>query len=346
MIKIGIAGATGYTGAELMRLLSNHPEASITALTSERSAGAPISQIFPSLAGLLDLECESLGKCDLEGRCDLIFSALPHREGMEVVAGLVRAGKRVIDLSADFRLKDAQTYEDWYGVQHTQKDLLASAVYGLPEIHRDSIKGAQLVANPGCYPTGAILGLMPLLKTEEIKTSGIIIDSKSGTSGAGRNAGLPLLFPECNEGVRAYSLGCHRHTPEMEQELTGVAGTRVRVVFSPHLVPVNRGILTTAYCHPSRSMGLDELMERFRTAYAGEPFIRLLGKGKFANTRYVLGANYCHIGLCLDEENEILTITTAIDNLVKGASGQAVQNMNLMFGLPEDTGLKGSGIFP
>jgi len=344
MIKVGIAGASGYTGAELLRLLANHPRVRIAALTSEKQAGESIAKTFPSLLGLVDLPCESLASCALEDKCDLIFSALPHREGMPVVGRLIQAGKKVIDLSADFRLKDHGTYEKWYGVEHTHKDLLPRAVYGLPEIHRGEIKKAQLVANPGCYPTGAILGLAPLLKSGCIDPFGIIVDSKSGTSGAGRNAGLPLLFAECNEGVKAYNIAAHRHTPEMEQELNGVAGKGVKVTFSPHLVPTNRGILSTLYARLLQDQTLDQILELYKKFYAGEPFVRVLDKGKLANTRYVLGSNYCDIGLAQD--GRTLIVTTAIDNLMKGASGAAVQNMNLLCGFPEETGLKGAGLFP
>lgn len=346
MIRIGIAGATGYTGAELIRLLLNHPHVQITALTSEKQAGISISEAFPSLMGLVDLPCESLKECDLESKCDLIFSALPHKEGMEVVGNLVKSGKKVVDLSADFRLKDGPTYEKWYGVVHTQKDLFSKAVYGLPEIKREQIKNAGLVANPGCYPTGAILGLAPLLGADWMDTSGIIVDSKSGTSGAGRNAGLALLFPECNEGVKAYGIAAHRHIPEINQELTEISNKTASIVFSPHLVPVNRGILSTLYCRLQQKKEWDEIRALYSKTYSEEPFVRILDKGKLANTRHVLGANYCDIGIALDEKNNTAIITTAIDNLMKGASGQAVQNMNLMMEFPEETGLKGTGFFP
>lgn len=345
MIRVGIAGATGYTGSELIRLLLNHPKATIVALTSEKHAGSPISRAIPSLFGLIDLPCESLNECDLR-KCDLIFSALPHREGMQIVGGLVESGRKVIDLSADFRLKDYLTYEKWYGVEHTQKELLGDAVYGLPEIKRDSIRDAGLVANPGCYPTGAILGLAPLLKAGWIAGAGIVIDSKSGASGAGRKAGLPLLFPECNEGIKPYNIGVHRHTPEIEQELTGVAGKEVTVTFSPHLVPTNRGILSTIYCYPKENKGIEQVRELFLQDYADEPFVRVLEKGELANTKHMQGANYCDIGVAKEERSNTLVITTAIDNLVKGASGAAIQNMNIMFGFPEDMGLKGAGFFP
>ncbi len=346
MIRVGIAGASGYTGAELIRILWSHPEVKITALTSEKQAGLPISETFPSLKGIVDLQCESLAHCDLAGKCDLIFSALPHREGMEVVGGLVKAGKKVIDLSADFRLADYKTYEKWYGVEHTQKDLLPKAVYGMPEIKREQIRNAQLVANPGCFPTGAMLGLAPVLKSGWVETSGIIIDSKTGVSGAGRNAGLPFLYPECNEGVKAYNIAIHRHTPEMEQELTGVAGKEVSVTFSPHLIPANRGILSTIYCQMAENKSLDQIWELYHREYAEEAFVRILNKGNLSNTKFVLGSNYCDIGLAKDERNNRLVITTAIDNLAKGASGLAAQNMNIMFGFPEVTGFNGPGLFP
>jgi N-acetyl-gamma-glutamyl-phosphate reductase len=350
MVKVAVLGASGYTGGELLRLLGLHPKVKLVAATSEQSAGKPIDKIFPNLRGRLSLTLESLDLNRLTDRADLFFLALPHTTAMPVASRLVEKKKKVIDLSADFRLKDPKTYETWYKTPHLDPDLLKRACYGLPELHRTAIKSARLVANPGCYPTGALLGLLPLLAKSRIAPGRIIIDAKSGVSGAGRSPGPAYHFPEVNESVAAYNIGRHRHLPEIEQELSGLAKKKILVTFSPHLVPVNRGILSTIYTRPNKPIETDEAVALFADYYQGEPFIHVLPPGELPNTRNVQGSNDCHIGLVADRHGDrkaaTLVIVTAIDNLVKGAAGQAIQNMNLMMGYDETLGLTAPGLFP
>jgi len=342
-MKVGIIGASGYTGYELLRLLLSHPEVKITVLTAERHAGKKISEVFPGLSGLLDLPLKPLRPEEVLEEADLFFTALPHGASMETVKALLEGGKRVIDLSADFRLKDPSIYKKWYG-PHRFPELLQEAVYGLPEVHRNRIKGARLVANPGCYPTGVILGLLPLAEEGLLPQKGVVVDAKSGVSGAGRNPTERTHFPEVAEAIRPYSVGEHRHTPEMEQELSLLAGKQIRVLFAPHLVPMNRGILSTIYVPLAKDTSPDEIHRIYRHRYEGEPFIRLLPPGILPSTSQVRGTNYCDIGVqCFEGQ---LVVVTAIDNLTKGASGQAIQNMNLMIGLPETTGLLSIPLFP
>lgn len=336
--KVGIIGGTGYTGVELLRLLLHHPEVEVTALTSQKFAGVPIDQVFPSLRKRLTLACEELDVEKISKKTDFVFMAVPHKTAMETVPLFHRSGKKVVDLSADFRLKDPEVYERWYQ-KHTAPDLLGESVYGLPELHRERIQKAKLVGNPGCYPTGALIGLIPLVKTGLISLEGMVIDSKSGVSGAGRDVVLESLFCEVNEGVRAYKIFSHRHTPEIEQELSSLARKPVAVTFVPHLIPMDRGILTTLYVHLTRRMKLEELFSVFREHYEGEPFIRVCPKGKLPNTKEVRGSNFCDIGVTVNEADGRAVVVTAIDNLVKGASGEAVQNMNIMLGYPETMGL-------
>ena len=345
MIKVAIVGASGYTGVELIRLLSNHPEVEIAAVTSEQSAGKSVASIFPSLTGVFEKTLEPLLVENISGKADLIFTALPHQKAMEVVPHFLKAGKKVIDLSADFRIKDAATYGVWYE-EHKAPELLKEAVYGLPELHRAEIKNTRLVANPGCYPTSAILALAPLLKNNYIDPSTIVIDSKSGVSGAGRAATQDTHFPEVNEGFKAYKVAEHRHTPEIEQELSALAGSSVTVSFTPHLLPINRGILSTIYASVKGDENEDSILALYNEFYAGEKFIRLHPKGSFPNISSVKGSNFCDIGLKLDKRTNRIVIISVIDNLVKGASGQAVQNMNIMYGFPEDTGLASLPLFP
>jgi N-acetyl-gamma-glutamyl-phosphate reductase len=350
MIKVAVLGASGYTGGELLRLLSLHPKAELVSATSEQSTGKPIDTVFPNLRGRLILTLESLDLNRLADRADLFFLALPHTTAMPVVSRLIEKEKRVIDLSADFRLKDPKIYETWYKTPHLYPDLLTRACYGLPELHRKAIKSARLIANPGCYPTGALLGLLPLFKNSLIDPVSIIIDAKSGVSGAGRSPGQATHFPEANEAVSAYSIGHHRHLPEIEQELSGLAKKNVSVTFSPHLVPINRGILSTIYARLKTMIGTAEAVELFQDYYKNEPFIHVLPPGELPNTRNVQGSNDCHIGLAADHHANrhaaTLVIVTAIDNLVKGAAGQAIQNMNLMMGFEESLGLTAPGLFP
>jgi N-acetyl-gamma-glutamyl-phosphate reductase len=345
-LRIAIVGSSGYTGGELYRILLHHPSAQVTAVTSERSAGKPITEIFPHLLGLTELRCEALDPEAIAQKADLAFLALPHVTAQEAAFRLHGLGVKVVDLSADYRLHDAALYEQWYEHRHQYPDLLRQAVYGLPELHREKVRTAKLIANPGCYPTSAILGLAPVLAKRLVDPGTIVIDSKSGVTGAGRSPGLPYHFPEANEAFMAYKVGSHRHTPEIEQELSGLAGKPVAVSFTPHLVPMNRGILTTIYgrlASPTDTAGLHGL---YTDHYRNEPFVRVLPLGQFPNVRNVRGSNFCDIGVHADQRTGRAVIVTAIDNLVKGASGQAVQNMNLLCGFDETAGLRFAAVCP
>jgi N-acetyl-gamma-glutamyl-phosphate reductase len=344
-VRIGIIGATGYTGVELLRLLLLHPEVEVTALTSRKYAGVPIDQVFASLREHLSLTCEELSVEQISRKTDFIFTAVPHKTAMETVPLFYRLGKKVVDLSADFRLKDPVVYERWYQ-KHTAADLLPESVYGLPELHRDKIRSAKIVGNPGCYPTGALIGLIPLVQKRLISLEGIIVDSKSGVSGAGRDVVLESLFCEVNEGVKAYKIFAHRHTPEIEQELSQLSQKEIRVTFVPHLIPMDRGILSTLYVRLIKKLKTEELLSAFQDYYRGEPFIRIHPKGKLPNTKEVRGSNFCDIGVGVSEPDDRAVVVTAIDNLVKGASGEAVQNMNIMLGYPETMGLLHTPVFP
>jgi len=343
--RVGIIGATGYTGVELLRLLLLHPEVEVTALTSQKYAGVPIDQVFPSLMKHLPLKCEELAVDQISKKTDFIFTAVPHKTAMETVPLFYRQGKKVVDLSADFRFKDPGVYEKWYQ-KHTSADLLPESVYGLPELHREAIRKAKIVGNPGCYPTGALIGLIPLVKKGMPSLESLIIDSKSGVSGAGRDVVLESLFCEVNEGVKAYKIFEHRHLPEIEQELSEVAQKKVSVTFVPHLIPMDRGILTTLYLVLTKKWKTEEVLNIFQEHYQKEPFIRIYPKGKLPNTKDVRGSNFCNIGVKVNEADGRAVIVTAIDNLVKGASGEAVQNMNIMLGYPETMGLDVLPLFP
>ncbi len=343
--RVGIIGATGYTGVELLRLLLHHPEVEVTALTSQKYAGTPIDQVFPSLMKRLQLKCEELNVDTISEKADFIFTALPHKTAMEVVPLFHRQGKRIVDLSADFRFRNAALYEKWYQ-KHTSADLLSESVYGLPEIHREKIRNAKIVGNPGCYPTGALLGLLPLVKKGMISVENIVVDSKSGVSGAGRDVVLESLFCEVNDGVRAYKVFAHRHTPEIDQELSQLAQKEINVTFVPHLIPMDRGILSTLYVRLTKKMKTDELLNVFQEVYREEPFIRVHPKGKLPNTKEVRGSNLCDIGVMVSDSDARAVIVTAIDNLVKGAAGEAVQNMNIMLDYPETAGLDVMPLFP
>jgi len=343
--KVGIIGATGYTGVELLRLLLRHPQVEVTALTSQKYAGVPIDQVFPSLMNHLQLKCEELSVDQISKKTDFIFTAVPHKTAMETVPLFFRQGKKVVDLSADFRFKDASVYEKWYQ-KHTASDLLREAVYGLPELHREKIRNAKIVGNPGCYPTGALIGLIPLVEKGMISLENIVIDSKSGVSGAGRDIVLESLFCEVNEGVKAYKIFEHRHLPEIEQELSGMVLKKVVVTFVPHLIPMDRGILTTIYLVLTKQWKTEEILSTFQEHYQKEPFIRICPKGKLPNTKHVRGSNYCDIGVKVSEADGRTVIVTAIDNLVKGASGEAIQNMNIMLGYPETMGLDALPLSP
>ncbi len=346
MLNVGIIGASGYTGVELARILSVHPEVKLTVATSRQYAGQPLSEVFPNLRKRADLLCEDLPPEQLVDRADFFFAAVPHKTAMALVPTFLAAGKKVVDLSADFRIRDAAVYEQWYQ-PHTCPELLAEAVYGLPELHREQVKKARLTANPGCYPTSIILGLAPLLRGKLIDPATLIIDSKSGTSGAGRAANVGTLFCEVADGFRAYKVGgTHRHIPEIEQELSMLAGSKVTVSFTPHLLPISRGILSTIYVSLSTKVSEQDIQDLYESAYQAEPFVRVCPAGTFPATQHVRGSNCCDIGVKCDPRTGRVIVMAAIDNIAKGASGQAVQNMNLMNGWDETCALLGPAFFP
>ncbi len=334
MIRVAIQGATGYTALELIRILLRHPEVRITAVTSRTETGH-VSQVHPSLSGRLDLHLENLTHEQLGERADVCFCCLPHVASMESIPKLLAAGLRVIDLSADYRLNDPAVYEQWYGHVHTDPTRLGGTVYGLPELFADRIPGRDLIANPGCYTSTAILALAPLLRGGHIEPSGIIIDAKSGVSGAGRTPKQNILYSECNESLSAYSVGNHRHTPEIEQVLSDVAGTPVQVIFTPHLTPMDRGIFATIYATPTAEVSEQELLEAMRACYAGKPFVRIVDR--LPATKDVAYTNYFDVTVRV-VRGKVLVLAV-LDNLIKGAAGVAVQNFNLMCGFAETTAL-------
>ena len=335
MTRVAIMGATGYSALELIKILLRHPEVEITTVTSRQEGNPHLAAVHPSLAGRLDLHLEDLGPVAVAARVEAVFSCLPHGVTSEIVPHLLSGGARVIDFSADYRLQDPDVYAQWYGQKHGDPQGLAGAVYGLPELFADQIPDARLIANPGCYPTSAILALAPLLKAGLVRETGIIIDSKSGVSGAGRTPKLTTHYPECNESISAYNVGRHRHTPEIEQVLATVAGKPVEVIFTPHLVPMDRGILTTAYCQPTDELSEGKVFEVLREFYANQPFVRVVDH--LPATKDTVGTNYCDITARM-VRGRLITIS-CLDNLVKGAAGAAVQNFNLMFGHQETTAL-------
>lgn len=354
-MRVGVVGATGYTGIELLRLLNEHPHVEVLWAVARRDAGRAMGQTLPHLLGtaLADLVLsppEDLDKGILSP-VDFAFLALPHGAAGPVAAALRSQGAKVIDLSADFRLKDEAVHQEWYAPPEGEMPpaaLRAEAVYGLPELFRDQIRGAALVANPGCYPTVSALAAAPLVAHGLADVQDLIFDCKSGVSGAGRNASMTVHYGEVNESLRAYTVaGKHRHIPEIEQTLTTLAGQQVRITFTPHLVPMTRGILATLYVRlAGKDLNEEALLQLYREFYAGAPFVRVYPQGMLPATKAVQGSNFCDIGLALDERTGRLLVVAAIDNLVKGASGQAIQNMNIMAGLPEDSGLKASPLYP
>lgn len=345
MIRVGLVGASGYTGAELARILCNHPQAELTVATSRQYAGKPLAEVFPHLRGKMDLVCENVVADQLMERADLFFLAVPHKTAMELVPSFLEAGKKVVDLSADFRIHDASVYEAWYQ-PHSASQYLGEAVYGLPELYRQKIAAARLVANPGCYPTSVILALAPLLQAGVVDPSTLVIDSKSGVSGAGRGANVGSLYCEMGEGFKAYKVGAHRHTPEIEQEISLLAGQEVVVSFTPHLLPMSRGILSTTYATLDNGQDAASVRALYEDFYGQEPFVRLCPEGDFPATQFVRGSNCCDIGFKVDPRTGRIVIVSVIDNLVKGAAGQAVQNMNLLCGFPEGEGLAQAPLFP
>ncbi len=338
MIRAGIVGATGYAGAELVRILSGHPDVEVTILTSRQYAGVLFEDIYPSMGRMTDLKCCKFELNEVCDKTDVVFIALPHQLPMEIVPGLMAKQKKVIDLSADFRFKDAATYESFYQ-PHTAVDLLKKAVYGLSEVYTHEIKSADLVGNPGCYPTSTLLPLIPLMRSGFIDTQNIVVDSKSGVSGAGKTLSLTTHFCEVNESLKAYNIVRHRHRPEMEEILGVEAGEPVRITFVPHLVPMTRGMLTTIYLTVKEKVKSENIQQCFERFYSQAPFIRLRSDDSLPDTRYVRGTNFCDIGFSLDRSNHRLIVISAIDNLVKGAAGQAVQNMNIMLGKDTTAGL-------
>ncbi|MFT4606730.1 MAG: N-acetyl-gamma-glutamyl-phosphate reductase [Urechidicola sp.] len=346
MIKVGIVGGTGYTGVELIRLIANHNDVQIEVVTSRSNAGTPVSDVYPNLRGRISLVFIE-PTLEAYKNCDLVFFATPNATAMLQAQALLDAGIKVIDLAADFRFKDVDLWQKWYGATHACPDLLAQAIYGLPELNRDQIRSASLVANPGCYPTSVILGLLPLLKNGLIEPSSIIADCKSGASGAGRGANVATLFSEVTESVKAYGTAGHRHLPEIRQILKTVNADS-NLVFSPHLMPMIRGIHSTIYADAigSAENSVEKVQQIFEQAYKDEPFVDVMPSGSHPETRSVKGANTCRIAIHYLEENNKYVVLSVIDNLVKGAAGQAIQNMNLMFGFEEDAGLQSLGMMP
>lgn len=335
MIKVGIVGGTGYTGVELLRILSQHSEVSIQAITSRKEMGMAVAELFPSLRGRIALKFCDPADAKLD-KCDLVFFATPNGIAMQQARVLLDAGVRVIDLAADFRIKDVSGWEHWYGMSHACPDLVAEAVYGLPEINRDKIKVARLVANPGCYPTAVQLGFLPLIEAGIVDTDHLIADVKSGVSGAGRNAGVHTLFAEASDNFKAYSVPGHRHLIEIKQGLSNITASLVGLTFVPHLTPMIRGIHATLYARLTADVDIQALYEN---RYANEPFLDVLPTGSHPETRSVRGSNFCRIAVHRPQGGDTVVVLTVTDNLVKGAAGQAVQNMNLMFELPETLGI-------
>lgn len=337
-IKVGVVGATGYAGAELCRLVLGHPQAELAAISSVSFEGQALSEVYPAYYHMCDMTCGT--QAEVLEKSDVIFAALPHGLSQELASECMAAGKVFIDLGADFRLESEELYTQWYGGTFADKALHEQAVYGLPELFREKIRGKRLIANPGCYTTAVPLALAPALEKGLIRPDGIIADCKSGVTGAGRKPTQGNHYPELNEGFTAYKMASHRHTPEMEQTLSHVAGQEIKLTFVPHLLPVNRGILATCYAKLTPGVTMDQLWEAYEACYAGEYFIRLLPRGQAANIKNVRCTNFCDISLFADERTGTFVAISAIDNMVKGAAGQAIQNMNLAFGIEETAGLK------
>ena len=345
MIKVGIVGGTGYTGVELLRILAVHPRAQVHCITSRSEAGMPVSDLYPNLRGHFDLAFSEPDVAVL-CQCDLVFFATPHGVAMRMVPELMAAGVRVVDLSADFRLKDLDVWAKWYGMPHESPEWAEKAVYGLPEVVRSELRDAQLVANPGCYPTAVQLGFLPLLENRLVDSSRLIADAKSGSSGAGRQASAGMLHGEVGESFKAYGASGHRHLPEIRQGLSQAAGTAVGVTFVPHLVPMIRGIEATLYAELHNPGDFYRLQELYEERYRDEPFVDVMPFGSHPETRSVRGANQCRMALHRQESSNVIIVTSVIDNLVKGAAGQAVQNMNVMFGIAETMGLEAPAMLP
>jgi len=345
-VKVAVVGASGYSGIEAVRILASHPFVELSVLTSEHYAGREVAEVYRHLAGVDLPPFEELRPDLLQGRAEIVISCLPEKVGTPVLAEFIRAGIKVIDVSADFRLKDPAAYKTTYGVDHAAPHLLREAVYGLTEFHRSELREARLVANPGCYPTGALLALLPLIRRDLIEPSSIIIDAKSGTTGARRAASVEYLFAEVNENFRAYKVGNHRHVPEMEQEIGAALGRDIALLFVPHLLPITRGILSSIFMRPRRGTSESDVHAAFEASFAKSRFVRILKRGELPELRNVRATNFCELSYVLDKRSDTLLVITAIDNLGKGAAGQAIQNMNLMLGYDEAAGLLGAAPVP
>ncbi len=337
MVKIGIIGATGYVGAELLRLLLSHPKVEVAALSSVSFEGQEISTVYKNFLNKTNLICGCID--DVIEKCDVIFTALPHGLSEDIAKKTIDLKKICIDMGADFRLSSEADYEEWYGKKFTQPQMHSKSVYGLPELNKEKIKNCSLIANPGCYPTTIELGLMPLLRNSLIKLNGIICDSKSGTTGAGRGLSLGTHFPEENETFAPYKIGAHRHTPEIEEILSTIADDKVSITFTPHLLPINRGILSTIYCSPKNKINLEEIHKLYIDCYKDKPFVNILPLGETASIKNVRLTNDCDISLHLNHREDQIIIVSTIDNMIKGAAGQAIQNMNIILGFNETDGL-------
>jgi N-acetyl-gamma-glutamyl-phosphate reductase len=345
VIKVGIVGGTGYTGVELLRILAAHPDAEVSCITSRSEAGLPVAEMYPNLRGHYDLAFSEPDVTTLSA-CDLVFFATPHGVAMRMMPELMAAGARVVDLSADFRLKDLDVWAKWYGMPHDSPEWAEKAVYGLPEVAREEIRNARLVANPGCYPTAVQLGFLPLLEAGLVDTKRLIADAKSGASGAGRQGKIGMLHGEIGESFKAYGASGHRHLPEIRQGLVLAAGASVGVTFVPHLIPMIRGIEATLYAELKDEADFDRLQDVFEDRFRDEPFVDVMPFGSHPETRSVRGANNCRMALHRQEDSNIVIVSSVIDNLVKGAAGQAVQNMNIMFDFPETRGLEAPALLP
>ncbi|MDD4179479.1 MAG: N-acetyl-gamma-glutamyl-phosphate reductase [Candidatus Margulisbacteria bacterium] len=350
MIKIGIVGAGGYAGVTLLSILLRHPEAEVVWLMSEEAhKGKKISELYPQLKGICELPCDTLDNFDKQlAKIDLIFLALPHGISINYVPKMIKAGKKVVDLGADYRFHDEAVFKKWYQLEHPDKAVLAEAIFGLPELYKNEIKKARLIGNPGCYPTASILGLSPLVKHKLVDNNSLIVDAKSGVSGAGRGVSLKVHFCERNEGIMAYAVNNHRHMGEVSYQIGKIAGENINVTFVPHLVPMNRGILATCYAKlksQKSKVKSNELVSLYKEFYKEAPFVRVYESGEPC-TKNVAGSNYCDIGISINEESGTVIVMSVIDNLVKGAAGQAVQNMNLICGFEETLGLKQIALYP
>lgn len=345
MVNVGIIGATGYVGIEIVRLLQNHQDINISTVVSQSFVGQQISDVYPNLKNVFDMKCDGLDIDKIADKAEIFITALPHGVSKEVIPKLIEKGKRIIDHSGDFRYKSVELYEKWYNASHGMPHLLDISVYGLPELHREEIKKAKIIGNPGCYPTCSILALAPLIKKNLADTKNIIIDAASGVTGAGRSTELPYQFCECTENFKAYKVSTHRHTSEIEQEISFLAGHDVVVSFTPHLVPMKRGMLSTIYANLTSEKSTSELIDLYKEYYKNEYFVRIMDEGKLPETKYVAGSNYIDIGLVVDKRLNRVIILSAIDNLGKGAAGQAVQDLNIMCGLPEHAGLTSPGLY-